>query len=40
MDEDLNMGRVTEISIWIFIATGCTGLVMALIVNGLWALAR
>jgi hypothetical protein len=34
------MGRVTEISIWIFIMTGCTGLVMALIVSGLWALAR
>jgi hypothetical protein len=34
------MGRVTEISIWIFIMTSCAGLVMALIVNGLWALAR
>jgi hypothetical protein len=34
------MGRVTEISIWIFIATSGAGLLMALIVNGLWALAR
>jgi hypothetical protein len=40
MDEGLNMGLVTQISIWIFIMTGCVGLLMALIVNGLWALAR
>jgi hypothetical protein len=38
--EGLLMGPVTQTSIWIFIMTGCTGLVMALIVNGLWALAR
>jgi hypothetical protein len=40
MDEGLNMGPVTQISIWIFIATSGAGLLMALIVNGLWALAR
>jgi hypothetical protein len=33
------MGRVSQISIWIFIATSAAGLLMALIVNGLMALA-
>jgi hypothetical protein len=38
--EGLLMGPVTQTSNWIFIMTSGAGLLMALIVNGLWALAR
>jgi hypothetical protein len=34
------MGRATQISVWIFIATCAAGLLMALIIHGLMALAR
>jgi hypothetical protein len=34
------MGRISQQFVLFVIATGCVGLLMALIVNGLWALAR